>query len=93
MLTATGTVTCENQMKESGVSGVEVRTLPWEERGEKGHLGPPLTTKNEDIGQHVSQETLMCQQWLGATKNDPVWSDPLLVVAHLPDPALKKGNP
>lgn len=26
-------------------------------------------------------------------KDDPARSDPLLVLAHLPDPALKKGNP
>lgn len=54
-----------------GVAGVLVKAPPYGEWGKKVHLGPPLTTKNKELGQHVSQEILMWPWWLSTARVTP----------------------
>lgn len=75
-----------------GVPGVLLKGPPCGERGKKVHLGPPLTTKNKEVGQHVSQETLMWPWWLSTARVTPQGLTPHVLCSST-WPSLEGGDP
>lgn len=82
-----------NLITKSRVAGVLVRGPPCGIWDKKGHLGSPLTTKNKEVGHHVSQETLMYQWWLSTMRMTLQGLIPCLSCTHQPVQALMEGNP